>query len=479
MLQVKNSYGSFWSHIKFRKGWDAPLFARAEVEDLLTQAAEVVVRIRRHVDRHRDGMKLRAVGGMATEFLFTVEDHPQANPQRFVRQLVHATLHDANGYVEGLHAALVDGYLDQIRDHTPEEPQEQTRAKVESVWKQVKELYERLRVSDGQDGAAELERVARSLYTTEAALTALERARAATEPSKATAETASFQPPPTRGTQDCLFKISKVAEQVSKITGDVQELGQRVPQAAGMKPEDAAKVLDELSHKCLGFSEDLFQTLTTLDTMECSPEMKPKRKEQVVQIQKALDQVDQISDRLRDLRSSLRAQPAPVQQSAASSEEEDTEMVSEPESDVSLQEAWPRMRLHPEFRVVEQPKEYLVSSFIPGMQKEDLRLELSHDGSTFTVEGLRLPSEQEEEIMRRRVRLNNPNITPAEEAALILRAGSGRYGRFQQTYRVPADGDAGDIEASYDSGHLVVSVPKRRLRHRGRPAFYRDSDLWW
>src|SRR3989338_11407647 len=83
VAQVTSEYAHFWNHIKFKNGWAVPFFTRDEVEEILVQAAEIVVRIRSHIDKHQnpnDGMIMRMVDGSARDLLFQwdmSEYHPQ------------------------------------------------------------------------------------------------------------------------------------------------------------------------------------------------------------------------------------------------------------------------------------------------------------------------------------------------------------------------------------------------------------------
>ena len=84
--KVKEAYGDFWRHIKFRHGIEEPLFGRDEVESLLEKAAEIVVHIRSCIDEAQEtGLHFRMLCGLAIEYLFTVDFHPQSNPGFFVR----------------------------------------------------------------------------------------------------------------------------------------------------------------------------------------------------------------------------------------------------------------------------------------------------------------------------------------------------------------------------------------------------------
>ena len=64
--KVKEAYGDFWRHIKFRHGIEEPLFGREEVESLLEKAAEIVVRVRSCIDEAQEtGLHFRMLCGLA------------------------------------------------------------------------------------------------------------------------------------------------------------------------------------------------------------------------------------------------------------------------------------------------------------------------------------------------------------------------------------------------------------------------------
>lgn len=117
LINVIEAYGHFWNNIKFNKGWATPPFKREEVEDLLHQAAEYVVRIRNHLDSKDPSVKMRVRDGSAQEYFWGIDWNPVDDPRRFVVELVHATLKDAKGYVEGLSEPLVNEYIAEIDDY--------------------------------------------------------------------------------------------------------------------------------------------------------------------------------------------------------------------------------------------------------------------------------------------------------------------------------------------------------------------------
>lgn len=129
---VKAAYASFWENLKFKKGWDTPLFFQSEIDDMLDQAAEIVARIRVYLDATHPGFKMRMAEGNAHEFFWSQLEHPRVRPEAFVRELVHQTLKDANGYVEGLSKSEVDKYVDSVLAyHQHEDGSEVLRGEVQ------------------------------------------------------------------------------------------------------------------------------------------------------------------------------------------------------------------------------------------------------------------------------------------------------------------------------------------------------------
>ena len=86
-------------------------FPSIKVKSLLERAAEIVVRIRSVLDKDDPSFKMRMVDGAAREYLWTVKTKPSECPEKFVRDLVHATFKDGRGYVEGLSKEKIDKFI--------------------------------------------------------------------------------------------------------------------------------------------------------------------------------------------------------------------------------------------------------------------------------------------------------------------------------------------------------------------------------
>jgi hypothetical protein len=134
---------NYFGHIRFRKGWAEPQFKKADVEHAFAEAAQIVQRVRIALDVRASGApRLRQLDGEAQTYLHQPEaaadfTAPFAMSSssldstvgggssggveiahyKFIRAVVHATLKDAKGYVEGLTATDVDVFIDAVTRH--------------------------------------------------------------------------------------------------------------------------------------------------------------------------------------------------------------------------------------------------------------------------------------------------------------------------------------------------------------------------
>lgn len=117
--RVYDAYCNYFNNIKFRNGWETPRFDREKCKENWTTAAEYVVRIRRILDERNPGQKLRMKDGAAQEFFFapSTKQLGDGTSFDFMIALVHATLRDAMGYVEGLTRAQVSDFVRVISEY--------------------------------------------------------------------------------------------------------------------------------------------------------------------------------------------------------------------------------------------------------------------------------------------------------------------------------------------------------------------------
>lgn len=179
IYELKAAYEEFWQQRKFRKGWAKPLFAFDEaVEELLARAAEAVVRIRSHFDELNGSSTVprglsksassiataklpRFKEGRAREYLCSLEQDPRAAPQQFVREIVHATLSNEDGYLEeGLTGDKLDRYIDKITAYMRQRDEQEARAtvqleeKLKRRWAKAEELLKAFYALDADEKAS-------------------------------------------------------------------------------------------------------------------------------------------------------------------------------------------------------------------------------------------------------------------------------------------------------------------------------------
>lgn len=92
----------------------------------------------------------------------------------------------------------------------------------------------------------------------------------------------------------------------------------------------------------------------------------------------------------------------------------------------------------PRVDVMENEKAYEIHVAVPGMNKEDFKLDLNENLLTVSGE-------------RKFTRENKNGDVHAIET---------QYGTFARSFRVPEDADGGKISARYQNGILEVNIPK-------------------
>ena len=114
------AYKDIFTHISVKRGWRKLPFTEPDLHKLMEVASETVALLRLYLDTTNDGIKLRQVDGSAQEYLWGLKGNPgvylEGQNYTYVYEslkgLVHATLKDAHGYVEGVRGPLVEGFID-------------------------------------------------------------------------------------------------------------------------------------------------------------------------------------------------------------------------------------------------------------------------------------------------------------------------------------------------------------------------------
>ena len=93
----------------------------------------------------------------------------------------------------------------------------------------------------------------------------------------------------------------------------------------------------------------------------------------------------------------------------------------------------------PAVDVIEQKDRYLIKAELPGIEEDDLDIDLSE--GTLTVRGEKKREEERKE----------DNVHISER----------RYGSFRRSFRLPSDADEDGISATCKDGVVEVTIPRR------------------
>jgi HSP20 family protein len=100
--------------------------------------------------------------------------------------------------------------------------------------------------------------------------------------------------------------------------------------------------------------------------------------------------------------------------------------------------------LRPNVDVASTDKEYIITVEVPGVDENDVKLELTHDGQLI----IRGEKTQEKEQ-------KDKNFYRSERS----------YGSFQRTLSLPEDAAKDVIDASFKNGVLTISCPRNAVAH--------------
>jgi len=143
------------------------------------------------------------------------------------------------------------------------------------------------------------------------------------------------------------------------------------------------------------------------------------------------------------------------------------ETVAHPRFD--LKNAWSKLRLDPKVEIFEEDDSYTIMANIPGIHKDEIETTILPDG-TLQMSGVRVPTQEEINLLRRQIHTRYSPQSDEEEDMLVLKLGVGRYGRFVKKFKLPEGLDIDKIQGQYKDGIILITVPKpsaapRRQQH--------------
>lgn len=338
----------------------------------------------------------------------------------------------------------------------------------------------------------------------------------------------------TRSQTASSVKVQKVKRHLDESKDVIHDLGRTISQLARKEdpPADSISALEaelaaveQARKRARNFGEDLLEDMLELDRLQnLSAQDRSMRKSSIAGIEALLQDVDGAKSRLGTLhreleaklsaakakeaakarelerraveqhgaaeqaRRSLAKEAGDEQVDSAHADEKDARHATvQPRlhkkrrpSNMTLEapqptkEHWLRLRLPLRFHSREERDHYIILASVPGLDTEELKLQLGEGNSTLQVEGLRLPTAQEAAAMQNKIteRLKTLTSQAPEEFARLqgslydvatdayIELGQDEYGRFSETFRLPQDVDVNGIDASYRDGVLRVILPK-------------------
>ncbi|CAE8686768.1 unnamed protein product, partial [Polarella glacialis] len=302
-----------------------------------------------------------------------------------------------------------------------------------------------------------------------------------------------------------------LSKEILDLRRTASALAQRdVPEGEAEKLKAELDAVDTARKRAVNFGEDLVEDLLLLDNLSgLSPEDRSTRKATISGIEGLLQDLDSAKSRLAGLHNQLegKLKGVEVQHAAEEAAQEKARRAERAEKAAAAlprlppttqegreaaktaleppppgKEVWSQVRLPLRFHSSEEPDQYTILATVPGLDLEELKLELGDEqGSTLQVQGLRVPSPQEAASMRRKIALKIQQIaknSPEQFSRLCasisqvaadgyLELGQGEFGRFSETFRMPEDVDVDSIDASYRDGVLRIVLPKLLRAHPG------------
>ena len=495
-LRLVDSLASFWRNVGFKKNWTEPCFLYVDVKPQIDNVADTVVRIRSWARSKFPDARETPICGAAIEKLWSMHEKP-SDLEQFETEMIKACLMDSEGYVAPLDEELVSKYIEEIRSSRELAKSE---CQISGELEALKLLLEEIRPTVDSDESVRSELLVKiqavNSFMGEIAKKAMEeetereklRAEAAAakeEEDENDSEESSSNDSDERNRmkqsmehqQDRkLLEICKIGEKTSTIEKDVkafEELDLKRLEDESLENSERQGLFKRLQKRALQYSVLLERELLALDAFQ-GEEIRPARKAQVLKIQQALQHVDKLQQELKKFHEEHEAELAsketePEEQKQNQEQEQVQENEEPPKlipesSQKSLLGRFASLKLEIDFQVRESRSGYSISAHVPNLDREHLKFVLSDDKDVLTCEGRRVPTEQEIEKMRIQLR-QRYEYPPQEEDDLILRYGTGRFGSFQEKWRIDERSvDVNQIEASYENGNLEIFVPRIRPR---------------
>jgi len=294
------------------------------------------------------------------------------------------------------------------------------------------------------------------------------------------------------------LQVERVTKSLKERRDPVHELRRTASLLAGQdvpndqRPlQEALETVTQAQKRARNFGEDLIEDMLALDKLSgLTQEDRNARKAAIAGIEQLLEDVDASKGRFAKLQRALEGK-LKEQEETAATERAAAEQAAAAEAAETLrkkqdaakaaiqkvlqaappgQDFWNKVRLPLRFHSQEKGDGYLIHATIPGLQSEDIRIQLSDDNTELTVAGLRFPSMQEYRSMKQKLTQRLQELAKSKQLAaqvagldvndLYAEMGQDAFGKFSETFSVPEDADVDSMDAQYNDGVISVFIPK-------------------
>eukprot|EP01064_Diplonema_japonicum_P029217 TRINITY_DN4661_c0_g1_i1.p1 TRINITY_DN4661_c0_g1~~TRINITY_DN4661_c0_g1_i1.p1 ORF type:complete len:466 (+),score=102.62 TRINITY_DN4661_c0_g1_i1:47-1399(+) len=423
---IQQSYLQYWDHIRFRKGWATPQFTSDSVKGLLQDAADHSAAIYEYLDSSNTEPRLRKRGGEAIAFLSGVSYDPIDHPDRFIRELVHSTVSDASGYVEGLTTSKIDELMNAQNKH-------------------------RVIITQMQNLKSDLEWS--SYKSKEKAMGLIDEAIKVLREEE---ETAALQ-----------INVTSHAKSVQDLVEATDIKWENVKQDPTSYSEELAKVQEKCQESTSNLMKDLLslQQQTQTAVAEGVPADETVKSE-IVKIHNLLETVDEVAKRISVLQTATESELERQEKTAKQKEEkEETETWLKTLATTMLNpDTWKPIGIKPEFSERNGPQFSLISTYLPSLSPDTC--EVNVNGDVLSITGSCLPTKGEvEQIVEQLTQALRKN--PSRSQTIFNRQqndfarylSKGKWGSFEKYYTLPAPLPSNAVRAQYADNVLSIAVP--------------------
>eukprot|EP00928_Gymnodinium_smaydae_P005494 TRINITY_DN1186_c2_g1_i1.p1 TRINITY_DN1186_c2_g1~~TRINITY_DN1186_c2_g1_i1.p1 ORF type:complete len:411 (-),score=75.82 TRINITY_DN1186_c2_g1_i1:275-1444(-) len=323
--------------------------------------------------------------------------------------------------------------------------------------------------------------------------------------------------------QDPIAALQRSVSEISVALSEESALQRSLSQQLSAATRHSSDV-DSALKNARNLGEDLLEDMLTLDKLsELLPASRSKRKKAIGTLECLLDDVDkakvQLAGHQKDLTQQLESTRKQLDESTERQAEEPKRELDElnkrqlpvahetrgssgmrtrqpqtarvasreiPLLPETSREAlplpdpcmWKRVSLPLRFESREDQSAYEVSARIAGGRAENISLELADDRTTLTVRGTSVPNPEQAQKLQRVLlsELRRLDASPealagtGQVASAYASMGRGKYGCFEESFRVPQDVITSEIRAAYNDGVLRITLP--RYVRRQQPLLY-------